>query len=441
LEIILDKHSANEASIKITLNEADYQPKVDSKLKEHAKKANIKGFRPGKAPVSMVKNLYGTSVLVDEINSILSTSLNDFIKKQEFRILGEPLPVVEEADSIDWKNQKEFEFEYRIGFVEDIEIKLDRNIEATDYTLEVDEKVIEDAITNLRKQYGKMTNPEESEENDFLYGDFKAADGSFIKTLSLPLTQVDGRSIKKFLGAKKGDVIEFDPSKSIKGELTELLDISEEMAEKLTGDFVFEVQNINRTELAELDEEFFAKVFGPDSVKTEEEFRAKVEEILSENYNKETKVYTEEQIKNKLVARAKVELPEAFLKEWLSKANEKVSQEDIDKEFPMYAKQLTWSLVSNKIAKDNDIKAEHEDVVEKTKEMIREQLASSGLGAQMEDQMDMFVNNYLEGNDGQNYMQMLTAVQNEKVIAVVKEQIKIKEEKISMEKFKELLEN
>ena len=441
MEIILDKHSANEASIKITLNEADYQPKVDSKLKEHAKKANIKGFRPGKAPVSMVKNLYGTSVLVDEINSILSTSLNDYVKKQEFKILGDPLPVVEDADSIDWKNQKEFEFTYKIGFVEEVDIKLDKNIQATEYILEVDDKVIEEAISNLRRQYGKMTNPEVSEEEDFLYGDLKAVDGSYFKTLSLPLSQVDGRSIKKFVGVKKGDVIEFDPSKSIKGDLTEILDISEEGAANITGDFTFEVQNINRTELAELNEEFFAKVFGPDDVKTEEEFRAKVQEILSENYNKETKVYTEEQIKEKLVARAKVDLPEAFLKEWLSKANEKVSQEDIDKEFPAYAKQLTWSLVSNKIAKDNEIKAEHEDVVEKTKEMIREQLASSGLGAQMEDQMDMFVNNYLEGNEGQNYMQMLTAVQNEKVFAVVKEQIKITEEKISMEKFKELLQN
>ncbi|KEO74517.1 trigger factor [Anditalea andensis] len=441
MEIKLDKHSANEASIKINLNEADYQPKVDSKLKEHAKKANIKGFRPGKAPVSMVKNLYGTSVLVDEINNILSSSLNDFIKKQEFRILGEPLPVVEDADAIDWKNQKDFEFEYRIGFVEEVDITLDNSIEATAYTLEVDEKVVEDAITNIRTQYGKMTNPEISEENDFLYGDFKAADGSFTKTLSLPLSKIDGRSIKKFIGVKKGDSIDLDPSKAIKGSLSELLDISEEEAANLTGAFVFEVQNINRTELAEFNEDFFEKVFGPENVKTEEEFKTKVTEILSENYNKETKVYTEEQIKDLLVAKAKVDLPETFLKEWLSKANDKVSQQDIDKEFPLYAKQLTWSLVSNKIAKDNDIKAEHEDVVEKTQEMVREQLASSGLGAQMEDQMDMFVNNYLEGNEGQNYMQMLTAVQNDKVLALVKEKITIQEEKISMDKFKELLAN
>jgi trigger factor len=442
LEIKLDKHSANQASIKINLIEADYQPKVDAKLKDHAKKANIKGFRPGKAPVSMVKNLYGTSVLVDEINNILSSSLNEYIKEQPFRILGEPLPVTEKAEDIDWKNQKEFEFEYKIGFVEDVDVKLDDSIEATEYVIEVDDKVVEDAIENLKKQYGKMTNPEVSEENDFLYGDLKAADGSFEKTLSIPLSKIDGRSVKKFIGVEKGAEIEFDPSKAIKTDLAEVIGVSEEEAANISGSYTFTVQNINRTEEAELNQEFFDKVFGPDEVKTEEEFRTKVKEILSENYNKETKVFTEEQIKDKLVETAKIDLPEDFLKEWLARANEgKITNEDIEKEFPAYAKQLTWSLVSNKIAKENEIKAEHEDVIEKTKEMIREQLASSGLGSQMEDQMDMFVNNYLEGNEGQNYMQMLTSVQNEKVLALVKEKIKVKEEKVSLDQFKELLAN
>ena len=207
MEITLDKHSANQASVKIKLNEADYQPKVDAKVKEYARKANIKGFRPGKAPITMVKKLYGTSVLVDEINSILSTSLNDYLKAQTFRILGDPLPVIEDADKIDWNNQKEFDFEYKIGFVEDVKVAIDKKTNATSYSVEVDKATINDAVENLRSQYGKMTNPEESQEGDFLYGDIKAVDGSFEKTFSLPLSKVDGRSLKKFVGLKKGDII------------------------------------------------------------------------------------------------------------------------------------------------------------------------------------------------------------------------------------------
>ncbi|GAB3651054.1 trigger factor [Echinicola sediminis] len=442
MEIKLDKHSTNQASIKINLNEADYQPKVDAKLKDYAKKANIKGFRPGKAPIGMIKNLYGTSVLVEEINGILSSSLNDYIKEQTFKILGEPLPVVEDADAIDWKNQKEFEFEYKIGFVEDIEVTLDKTIKATDYTIKVDKKAVEEAITNLRRQYGKMTNPEVSQEDDFLYGDLKAADGSFENSLSIPLSKIDGRSVKKFIGVEKGAVIEFDPSKAIKSDLAEVLGVSDEEAANISGNYSFTVQNINRTEDAALDQEFFDKVFGPEQVKTEEEFVAKVEEILGDNYNKETKVFNEEKIKEILVEKSKVELPETFLKEWLLKANDgKVSEEDVEKEFPIYAKQLTWSLISNKIAEENEIKAEHEDVIAKTQEMVREQLAASGLGSQMEENMDMFVNNYLQGNEGQNYMQMLTAVQNDKVLGLVKEKITLKEENIDVEKFKELIKN
>src|SRR5690606_36284963 len=140
LEITLDKHSSNQASLKIKLGEEDYQPKVDAKIKDYAKKANVKGFRPGKVPVQRIQKIYGTSVLVEEINNILSTSLNDYIKEQEFKVLGDPLPVVEDADKIDWKTQKEFEFEYKIGFLEKLDLKIDDSIQVKTYVLELNEE-------------------------------------------------------------------------------------------------------------------------------------------------------------------------------------------------------------------------------------------------------------------------------------------------------------
>ncbi|WP_304517772.1 trigger factor [Cecembia rubra] len=442
MEITLDKHSANQASVKIKLIEADYQPKVDSKLKDYAKKANIRGFRPGKAPVSMVKRMYGTTLLVDEINNILSTSLNDYLKNQTFRILGDPLPVIEDADKIDWNTQKEFEFQYKIGFVENVEVKLDNNIDATLYSIDMDEKEVENTINNLRSQYGKMINPEISEENDFLYGDLKSADGSFEKTFSLPLSKVDSKSLKKFIGLKKGDTVEFEIKKAIKEDAATVIGVTEEELDKLSGKVTFTVQNINRTELANLNQEFFDKLFGEGQVDSEESLKNKVREIMAENYNKELKVFSDEKIKDQLVAKTNLVLPEEFLKEWLLKANDgKVTAEQVEKEYPIYAKQLSWTIISNEIAKNNEIQAEHEDVIEKTKEMIREQFASSGLSTQLEASMDMFVDNYLKGNEGQNYMQMLTSVQNDKVLAFVKEKAKVKEEKISVDKFQDLLAN
>jgi trigger factor len=441
LEITLDKHSANQASIKLTLNEADYQPKVDAKLKDYAKKAAIKGFRPGKAPISMVKGMYGVSILVEEINAILGESLNTYIKEQPFRILGEPLPVEKEDNSIDWKTQKEFDFEYKIGFVENFDLALDNSIQATKYSIQVDDKLVNETIENLKSQYGNSTNPEVSEANDNIYGDLKATEGELTKTLSLPLSKLSEKLAAKFIGVSKDAVVNFDANEVEKAEWSEAFGLTDEEAAQAAGAFTFEVKNINRTEDAELNQEFFDKIFGPEAVSSEEEFINKVKETLQSSYDRESKVFTEEELKKVLVEKVKLELPDAFLKEWLIKTNDgKVSEADVEKEYPLYAQQLTWSLISNQIAKDNNIQAEHADVIEKTKEMVREQFASSGLGSQLEASMDMFVDNYLKGNEGQNYMNMLTSVQNDKVLAFVQEKIELTEKSISIDEFKELLE-
>lgn len=441
MEITLDKHSANQASIKISLNEADYQPKVDAKLKDYAKKVSIKGFRPGKAPVGMVKNLYGTSLLVEEINSILSESLNTYLKEQTFKILGDPLPEDKSQEKIDWKTQKEFDFEYKIGFVDSIELPLDDKLKATKYVIQVDDKLVNETIENLMSQHGNSSNPEVAESDDNVYGDLQSEDASWSKTISLPLNKLTKKLASKFIGKGKDEEVDFEAKEIKKATWTEDLNFSDEEMAHAEGNLKFVIKNINRTEAAEMNQEFFEKIFGPDSVKTEEEFVTKVKETLQANYNQESKVFTEEELKKVLVEKANIDLPEDFLKEWLLKANEgKVTVEDVEKEFPAYAKQLTWSLISNHLATANEIKAEHEDVIEKTKQMVREQFAASGLGSQMEDSMDMFVDNYLKGEDGQNYMNMLTSVQNDKVLAMVQDKLKLKEKEITIDEFKELLE-
>ena len=441
MEITLDKHSANQASIKISLNEADYQPKVDAKLKDYAKKVSIKGFRPGKAPIGMVKNLYGTSLLVEEINSILSESLKNYLKEQTFKILGDPLPVEKSQEKIDWKTQKEFDFEYNIGFVDSIDIALDDKLKANKYVIQVDDKLVNETIENLKSQHGNSSNPETAEADDNVYGDLQSEDATWSKTISIPLNKLSKKLASKFIGKGKDEEVEFEAKEIKKSIWTEDLNFSDEEMAQAEGNLKFVIKNINRTEEAEMNPEFFEKIFGPDSVKTEEEFVAKVKETLQANYNQESKVFTEEELKKVLVEKANIDLPEDFLKEWLLKANEgKVSAEDVEKEFPAYAKQLTWSLISNHLATSNEIKAEHEDVIEKTKQMVREQFAASGLGSQMEDSMDMFVDNYLKGEDGQNYMNMLTSVQNDKVLAMVQDKLKLKEKEITIDEFKELLE-
>src|SRR5690606_27738752 len=167
----------------------------------------------------MVKNMYGTSVLVEEINTILSESLNTYLKEQTFKILGDPLP--QDQGAIDWKSQKDFEFDYKIGFVESVELPLDSKIKATKYSIKVDDKLINETLDNLKSQYGNSTNPEVSEEGDHIYGDLKATEGEFETTVSLDLTKITKKLAGKFIGVSKEAVVEFEAKDVKKGQWEE----------------------------------------------------------------------------------------------------------------------------------------------------------------------------------------------------------------------------
>ena len=441
MDISLDKKNATEASIKITLNEADYQPKVEEKIKEYRKKANIKGFRPGKVPDGMIRKMYGKAILVDEINNLLSKSVTDYIKENKIKILGDPLPNTEEADKVDWDNQKEFSFTYDVGMAGDFEFDLSDNVKVDAYEIEVDDKVMEETLDNLKQQFGEMTNPETSEAGDMLYAQVKSEDGSIEHTGVVSIEEIADKAQKKFIGLKKGDSVTFDIQKTFKDEtgISRATGKNAEEAKELKGDFTLTVENINRRVPAELNQELFDKVFGKDAVKSEEEFIQKIKETIGENYNREAQNYTTNQIQEKLLENTKIELPDEFLKRWLLVANQgKVTAADIEREYEMYTKDLRWNLIMNRISEENEVKVEHEDVMSKVKDMIRQQLAGSGLSG-MEDNLDAFAQNYIQGENGQNYMKVFNQVQEDKVMGVVKEKISLNEKKISADDFRKML--
>src|SRR5690606_16605847 len=367
LDITLEKKNPTEASIKITLTEADYQPKVREKLKEYSKKAQIKGFRPGKVPPALIQKMYGKSIMIDEINHILSHAVNDYIRDNKIKILGDPLPNTENADKIDWENQKDFEFQYEIGLVDDFKYTLEGK-KLIRYNIKVDDKSVEDTIADLQKQYGKMTNPEKSEDGDFLYGQVVQNGGEFNDKVSIPLNVIEKKERKNFIGLSKGDKVTFDVKKAFKDAATiaDALNIDGAAAEALEGEFELEVINVNRQEAAELDQEFFDKIFGPEVVKSEEEFRNKVKETISENYKRETEIYFDRTIQDALLESTEITLPDEFLKRWLLTTNEgKITEEDIAKEYDAYAKEMKWTLIQNKIGEDHEIKVENSDIEEK----------------------------------------------------------------------------
>lgn len=441
MDITLEKKNPTEASIKITLTEADYQPKVREKLKEYSKKAQIKGFRPGKVPPALIQKMYGKSIMIDEINHILSHAVNDYIRDNKIKILGDPLPNTENADKIDWENQKDFEFQYEIGLVDDFKYALEGK-KLIRYNIKVDDKSVEDTIADLQKQYGKMTNPEKSEDGDFLYGQVVQNGGEFNDKVSIPLNLIEKKERKNFIGLSKGDKVTFDVKKAFKDAATiaDALNIDGAAAEALEGEFELEVINVNRQEAAELDQEFFDKIFGPEVVKSEEEFRNKVKETISENYKRETEIYFDRTIQDALLESTEITLPDEFLKRWLLTTNEgKITEEDIAKEYDAYAKEMKWTLIQNKIGEDHEIKVENSDIEEKAKQIISDQLGSSGLLAQLGDNLDAFVQNYLQSNNGDNYMRVFSQVKAEKVFEIVREKAEIEEKEVDVEEFKDIV--
>jgi trigger factor len=439
VEITLEKKDKTNATIKVNLKEADYNPKVAEKLKEYSKKVSLKGFRPGKVPPALIQKMYGKSIKIDEINHLLSKSINDYIKESKLAILGDPLPDTTSAEKIDWDTQKEFEFNYAVGLVPEFKYDLSDSIKITKYAIEVDDNSVKETVDNLRSQYGKMSNPEESTEGDFVYGELKEVNGSFSTQTLIPTNKINKKELKKFVGLKKGDKTEFDIKSTFEdaAAIAHATGLSKDEAAKKEGKFELTVTNISRSEPAPLDQEFFDKIFGKDAVKTEEEFNQKLKDTIKENYTRESENLFSRDIQNHLVDNTKIELPDAFLKKWLLTSNQgKITEEQIEKEYEFYLKELKWSLIKNKIGEENSIKVENEEVVTKTKEMIAQQFGNLPLGEEMEETMNKIADNYLQQEKGKNYIKLYEQVFYEKIIDLIKTKIKFQDKKVSVDEFK-----
>ena len=438
MNITLNQADSTNAQLKVVLEEADYAPKVDQQVKEYSKKAQIKGFRPGKVPAGLVKKMYGKSILVEQINKTLQEEITKYIRENDVKLLGEPLPEPNQND-IDWDNQKEFEFTYQVGLLPDFNLPLDKSVEG--YSVELDQKTIDEAYENLKRQFGKTTNPEASEAGDFIYGDLKQVDGDVeVKTL-IPTTRVvEGQD--KFVGVKAGDVIHFDIRKTFGDDnaaLAHVTGLSKDDTANLNGEFDFTVDKINRTEAAELNQELFDKLFGKDEVHTAEEFDAKVRETIEENYKTEADNLLNRNIIDSLVNNLDVALPTEFFKRWLLVTNEgRLTAEQIEENFDQYTRELKWSMIKNKLVADNELKVSNEEVVEATKQKMLAQFNMPEIPEELAESMNSYAQQHLNQDNGRNYIQEYEQLLAEKVLAKLKEQIPVVDKTITAEDFRNM---
>ncbi len=443
MEITLNKKNNTEGVIKIKLTEGDYQPHVEEKVKDYSRKANIKGFRQGKVPSGVIKKMFGKSILVDEINHLLSHKLSDYIKDNQIKILGDPLPNQEKAKQIDWDTQKDFEFEYQIGMVDEFTYEVSSKVKVKSYPIDVDQNTIDETLTDLKKRFGKVSEPETSEADDNLFGELRAKEGDFKKEHAfIAIEKVEKKEQKKFIGLKKGEEVEFEVSKifSEDAQVAQLLGVSEEEAKAAKGKYIFKLTNISRVEPAAVNTELFDRVFGKDVVKTEEEFITKVKETISENYKRESEHFLDHNIEDYFISNTSINLPDDFLKSWLlSSSNGEVTEEVLNREFEHYKRGLKWDLVKNRIADDNKITVEAEEVRNKAKELIAAQFGGSAFVEQLGDRLDGIADNYLQNENGQNFMRLYNQLRGEKILKFIKDNITVQEKKVTVEEFKKIV--
>lgn len=413
MNISQEKVDNLNAIVKININPEDYLPRVDKAIKDNAKKAKIPGFRPGMVPPSHIKRMYGKSILVDEINNMLSDTLNKYLEDEQLEVLGQPLPKFESDKHYNWDFADNFEFNYEVGLAPEFSIDFSKKDKLTQYVIKVDEETLASRIKNIRRSYGKMTNPDVSADDDVLYGELTqlSPDGSVFddgisNTASVRLDQIQDETIKaSLIGLKKDDEVVLDIQKAFNNDAAKvagLLKIDEETAADLKSNFKLTVKNVNRLEESDLNQEFFDKLFGEGTVTTAEEFTAKITEELESMMLQDAERKLQDDIYTYSINKVQFSLPDEFLKRWLKATNEKLTAEELAGGYDDFAKNLKWTLIENKVIKENKIDIKYEDVFEMAKQSLGQQFRMYSPQGLTDEQLSQYTVQYLQKKENAN---------------------------------------
>ena len=432
--------------LEVNIKEKDYIDSVESSLVNYRKKMNLPGFRVGKVPMGLVKKKYQLPIKVEEINKLLSQDIQKYISEKKISILGGPMPV---DKVIDFENNVDFIFEYELGLQPDVNLALAEKSKIDYWVIEPKNDQIKDHILSLQKRYGQIINPDNINAGDMLnvnlkeLVDNKPKEGGVSNTTSLLLDKIEDDSVKKkFLKMKKSETIVFELKKSFsnQADLASMLNISKEELGKIESNFSCEIQNISRLVPAEINTEFFKKVYPNKKIKTQKEFKSIIKSELSSNYLKDSdrKLFNDASLM--YIEKIKLSFPEEFLKRWLkSNAKKEFSESEFNAEYKNYLKYLSWQLIENKICIENDIKITNERLIEFTKERVLEQMKSYGNVKMGDKEIDGIVSNILKNK------QEAEKITNELVVieltAYFKNNMKLKRNSVSLDEFIKLANN
>lgn len=424
--------------VSIKIENADYAQAKSKKLNEFRKQAEIKGFRKGTAPISLIEKIHGHSALADTINTIVTDQLNNFIEENKLNVIGEPLPNENEAKN-DWDKEGDFTFDFDIALAPKVEFTLSAEDKVPYYDVTVTAKAQNDYKSSLLKQFGTLENAEESKEDDILIVDFVQGETTVEKAY-VSLKSIEDENIKKsFIGKKIGDVMKVDVNKTFTNETDRaaLLKVKKEQLSSMDPMWDMTVMEVKTFVDAKPTQEVFDNIFGEGSVKSEAEFDAKVKERLKYEYEQESDYRFMIDAREYLMNKTDLKLPEAFIKRWLYVANEgKFTMEDIEKEFGLFLKDFRWQMIRTYIMKEQNIQVTKEDLLKQAKAIAEYQFAMYGMNNVPEEHLTKFTENILA--DEQQSRKIYEKVEDDMTLSYIRKSVTLEKKKISLEKMREL---
>lgn len=437
------------AVLTVKIVKPDYEEKVGNVLKDYRKKANIKGFRPGMVPIGIIKKMYGNAVKIDEINKIVTENIRKYLTDEKIEILGDPLPETNEHKKINFETQEDFTFTFELGLAPVFDLKLSQKNKVPYYEIIIDDKMKNEYVSSYTRRYGEFRKADVTGEKDLLKGRIEAIDekGEIINggitnpETSLSIEIIKDEEIKKgFTGRKENDPVDFNIRKAFPNdnEIASLLGRKKEEVEGIDGEFRFTIKEISRFHPAEPGQELFNKIYGEGVVATEEEFMNKITEEISANLARESNYKLMQDIRKLTIEKTEFQLPEDFLKKWLLKVNENTTAEQIEKEFDSFRADLKWQLIMNRVAKDNSLKITEEELQKEAENITRYQFQQYGLFYATDEQISNYAKETLKRED--DVKRIGDKILEEKVMAHIKELVKIESKNVTVEEFNKLFE-
>lgn len=452
MEITQEKINNLKSRIKINLKKEDYEPQVKKSLKNITKTAQIKGFRPGMVPVEMVKKMYGNGVLAEELDKKLNAEIYKYIDENKLEIIASPIPAEGQKLDIDINTMKDIDFEYEVGHAPEFDLNYLDNAPAFDkYKIKVDDTMIDEEVMRTRKRFATYEYPETVGENDILTftveelnenGEVKEGGISTVSSIMVELLKADAKA--KVLAMKKQESIVLDIFDAVdrdrEGVAKNILNMNDLTALDTVGNsFRLTLNNITRSVPAEINEEFFQKVYGDSGPKSEEEMRNNIKADLESYFEGSTDNYLVNDLYKSLMENVDFPLPDDFLKRWIDVTNEKpITAEEIERDYPLFAKQLRWSLIQRKVVAEQGIDVSMDEVKDRLRVNLIQQLYGYGLKNIGEEWIEEYVNKQL--TDRKMLSETREQLLGDKVLAYVKSRVKLKEKEVSMDEFKAMID-